>query len=226
MRYIAFLKNEKIITTVVALLVLVLLGIVAWMHYHPTNTAPTGAQNVANYPKYPPILGTLSTSTPTDITIQLQDGSQKTFTISSTTPVVSQVKAGEVGKFLTQLTSGIQLMVQPKNADASVAQSITVMTMPVAPANNLSGPPATISGLVISKTATSLTITNDSSPGINVVLGKNTIVLTNVLAGEKGKTLDDIAVNNYVVVFGTAGTRGLNAVSVQLLVPIPGLAQQ
>jgi hypothetical protein len=58
-----------------------------------------------------------------------------------------------------------------------------------------------------------------------VAITAGTVVRSNVLAGQKGKTFEDIAAGTPVFIAGTTGDAGVTANIVQVLVPIEELAQ-
>jgi len=173
------------------------------------GTNPDGTLNK------PAVIGTLVSATPSAVTVQLQDNSQKTFTVSDATQVISQVANGQTGKTLSDLTAGTMILVVPDATGAAAAQ---VSVVPMAPPPPTNGAPASVSGTVASKSATTLVIKpQDGSANMSVTINNTTEVLSNVLAGQPGKTMSDVVAGTMVTVSGTAGATGIKANSVQIL---------
>lgn len=208
--------NKKIIYLLAV--IVAVLALVAGLAFRMHPAGAPAAQN--NMPKNTAALGVLTASTQDSITIMLKDGASKTFILSTTTQVVTRVRAGEVGKSLAQIPAGAQVLVQPSDKNASAAQSVSVMPQPVVANNDSAGPPVVLTGIIVSTTTTSLTINTAGDPALHLALTKDITVLSNVLAGQKGKTLADMPLGSYVQVFGVTGPKGVVVRSIQLLVPL------
>ena len=199
-----------------ALVALVGIGVFGY-YYARTVTRPTSAVEI---PKAPAVFGTLQASTENSVTILLQEGDQKTFALSSTTQVISQVKAGETGKSLNEFAAGTMVLVQPSDSNTKTATRITISATAVVTNTNPMGPPVTLVGAVVATTTDSLTIKTDQDPSLVLRLAGDTVVLSNVEAGHKGMGLSDADVDMYVQVSGYATSKGLRVSSILLLTPL------
>lgn len=200
----------------VVLLALVGVGVLGY-YYARTVTRPTSTVGI---PKAPAVFGTLQTSTEDSVVILLQEGEQKTFALSSTTQVISQVKAGETGKSLAEFPAGTPVLVQPSDSSTKIATRITISATAGVTNTNPAGPPVTLVGAVVATTTNSLTIKTDQDPGLVLQLADDTVVLSNVEAGHRGMGLSDADVDMYVQVSGYATSKGLRVSSVLLLTPL------
>ena len=213
---LALFMDKKIL---IPLVVAVLIGAILVAAYMLYPGAAPGGQG-AGLPKHPAVVGTYQTSSDTSVTIKLQDGGQRTFAVSSTTKVVSQVASAEVGKTLSQFAAGAAVQVQPSNKSRSTADMILLMPAPVATNQDPTGPSVTLSGTLVATTTTSISIRTEQDPSLHIELDAGTVVYSNTLAGHKGASLNDTAAGMYVQVEGSASADGISARSVQLLVPL------
>src|SRR5258708_2464157 len=117
-------KEIAFLCGVVAVLLLVTVGV--FFGYRGSFHTGTSGSMPAN----PAIFGTLEATTTNSVTVKLQDGSQKTFSVSSATQVVTQVQSGEVGKSLDEITVGTMVLVQPHVLNSLVADSLDVLPPP------------------------------------------------------------------------------------------------
>ncbi len=190
---------------VVLLLCLVVGGIVVYGVPFPFSSTP----------KEVVIQGTLLGSNEKTLTLQLQDYTEKDFTITPDTKVVSQVKSGETGPNLSDLESGAILRVipvKPKSQTLAVVQVVSLLPTP--PPSPL-GPLVSIQGSLISKADGTLTL-QASNGTVHILVDKSTSVYSHVAAGEKGKSVDDLMPGDEVTVAGVAGSDGLHAELIQL----------
>jgi hypothetical protein len=172
--------------------------------------------------------GSVTAVASSSISIQPREGAQKTFSISSTTDIISQVSSGEVGLGLADIKIGDTVVIRPKASSADEAASIEIFSLPEAPqaepdpsAPAASGPPVSFTGSVLTVSPSLLTVAPDGGgDDIRVAITKRTAVRSNVLAGQKGKTFDDITAGSKVFVAGTAGSNGVIANTVQVLTAI------
>jgi hypothetical protein len=206
--------NVKLIPVLLPALLVAALGAYLLLH---SSTAGPGA---ADFPKNPSVLGTLSASTETSVTITLDGGKQKTFSLSTTTQVVTQAASGGVGKTLAQIAPGTLVMVQPHAPGSTVADQVSTLPGSAVSSQDPAGPPVVLAGSIVSTSTDSITINTDTDPRLRIALTKDTVILSNVLAGQKGRTLSDAPAGTYVQVAGIAGTQGVVAHSIQLLVPL------
>mgnify|MGYP001575064677 CR=1 FL=1 len=222
-------------------LALALIGLGAyllWPNVFKLNTGTNMAPGTTNNSSAPSsreavteataIAGTLTAVTATSITIKLRDSTQQTFSLSSSTLVISQVKSGEVGKTLAQVVEAPVLVI-PKSSNPAAADSIMIVPATPPVTNSIQGTPVSLTGTIVSKTASSITLKPQGGPAtasaIKVLITKNTLVLSNVLAGQTGKTLNDATPGILVNVFGTTGTAGVTANTLQLLIPLNDLGK-
>jgi hypothetical protein len=210
------MKNKKIAGALAAILLIGILAVAAYVVRPPSGTPGSQTQDL---PKNPPIMGTLVSSTDISVTIALGDQSQKTFTLAEKVQIITQVTSREVGKTLAQIAPGTQVLIQPHEPGSNVADQVSALSAPTIADNDPAGPLVTITGTLVSTTTSSLTINTPSDPKMKVAITKNTIFISNVLAGQKGKTLNDAVPGTYVQVVGIATTKGLEVKSVQPLVP-------
>lgn len=200
----------------IAVIALLIVGVGAFALYRLVLYPQAGT----GLPKDAAVMGALKEISPGSIAIVLQDGTIKRFIIASTTQVVSQVTSGEVGKALRELAADTLLLVQPVSTSPTVAQRVTIVAQPRVSNTDPIGPPMVLSGELLSTTTNSITIKTSADPSIRILLTPETIVISNVLEGHKGKTLQDFMVSGYVQVAGVVSTKGIEARSIQLLVPL------
>lgn len=173
----------------------------------PTNTTAS-AQPAAS------AAGTIVSATPQSITVATKGGNQ-TFVISASTIVKSVVAAGEVGKNVSQLTPGMQVLVVSMQSDPTTAQTINVPPPPppTAPAIGAVG----LSGSMVSVSESTLTLKLGDGTTKKVAVNAKTEVLSNVSAGQTGTTLSGIPASSSVQVLGTVVGGVTTAVLVLLI---------
>jgi len=203
-------KLFKIVTGVVVLVAVAGALVYVAGRMHGTGQPPTN----------PAIVGTFVSATPNSITIKVQNGSQKTFAISPATKIITQVQSGQIGKTLAQIAAGSDVFVQPHAIGSSVIDSVSILPQPAIPNQNPAGPTVIVSGTLVSTTTNSMILTTADNTTAHITLTKDTVILSNVLAGEQGKTLADAPAGTYMQVLGIAGKDGPTAESVQILLPL------
>jgi hypothetical protein len=208
---------KKIILTLVVITVLGLAAYVAYFFTMKAAVTLSDSSVPVSMTNKPAIIGTFISATPTNVIVQLQDGSQKTLNVSSSTQVISQVASGQTGKSLADLTSGTMVLVIPQDSDETSATSISVVPMPPPPSASASGTPVSVDGTLVGKTPSSLTLEVQGGDTITVLINKNTTVLSNVLPGQVGKSISDIVAGMALQISGATGTNGVNANSIVVL---------
>lgn len=222
--------NKKLIAQIAIIIAVIAAGVsvVAYYRHGASSNAVTPDPNTIA-PS-----GTVTAISADSISIQQQDAVKKTFAISSTTEVISQVSSGQVGKGLADIVAGDMVIIRPNPANPATAGSIQISVLPGAPGSAPdsaalapSGPPASLIGSVVSVSPSMLVIKPEGADGadVQVTVTKSTVIRSNVLAGQKGKTFEDIAVGSPVFIAGTTGSNSVIANSVQVLVPIHESAQ-
>lgn len=202
-------------------------GAFAFVHYK--QGAPNGSMADPNV--VAPV-GTVTAISADSISIRQQDGAQKTFAISPSTLVISQVTSGQTGKGIADITTGTLVILRPSPEAPGFLYSIQISLAggppPTAPAAAPSGPPVSFMGTVVSVGPSTLVVKpeDQSAASVQVTITPDTAIRSNVLAGQEGKTFEDIKAGSPVFVAGTTGSdAGVVANSVQVLVPISELAQ-
>jgi hypothetical protein len=160
------MKNYYSLLIVLAI-ALVAVAVFAYRTYHD-KASPSGIN--VNLPTLSTISGTLDAETPDSITITPQNGQQRTFSVSTSTQVVTQVAADEVGKSLAEISEGTQVLIQPADANATAAKRVTIMPAPVISNQDPSGPPVAISGTLLSTTTSSVTLKTAADKSLRVAL--------------------------------------------------------
>jgi hypothetical protein len=127
-----------------------------------------------------------------------------------------------VAKKLSDIAPGTQGVVLPDLHDPTLAASIQFMRTMPPPVASASSTPATVNGIVSDISDNSITVyTAHGNTFTTFAISKNTQVISNTLAGEKGKTLSDIIVNKtQVIVNGATTASGTEASTIQILVPL------
>jgi len=204
---------------VVALAVLVVLLVGVWTWYR-----------VSSRPKAPQVdtdatfMGTLIGSTADSISIET-GSRQKTFSISSTTEIVTEVATGEVGKSLADIPANTMVSVHARTGNNNAAYAVVVLTPPSITNTNNIGPVSQSTGKLSKVTDSVVTITVGSST-IDALLTKDTTVITSALPGQKGKALSDIPLDTYVTITGYATMDGFVAGTIEVRTPFILLRQQ
>lgn len=213
--------NGKIVLSVLGALLVVGVGIFAYK-----NLPAPQEQSVVEGPS---IVGGLvqigSTTVAKTITVKAQNGEEKTFELPRTIPVTSQVQDGEVGRTYTELNIGDVLSVFANAKKPGVAKMIEII--PIASSTPANTTAVSISGTVVSRTPSSITIkpltdgplmatTNTS---VTFTITTATQFLTKVLGGQTGKSQSAVVPGAAVAVVGFA-VDGKNTASVVTLVPI------
>jgi hypothetical protein len=218
--------NKKTIIEAAVAVAVIAAGAFAYMHYKQ------GAEPAAFDPNLVAPAGTVTAISPSSISIRQQDGAQKTFAIGPDTLVISQVAAGETGKSLADITAGTLVILRPSPANPGALASIQISGAGAPPAPGAaaaapSGPPVSFMGTVVTVSPSALVIKpqEPNAEDVEVAITAGTVVRSNVLAGQKGKTFEDIAAGTPVFIAGTTGDAGVTANIVQVLVPIEELAQ-
>jgi hypothetical protein len=207
---------KKIVWSFVAVLVLAVVASLVFSYRSGVQEPDTTITHFI-YTNNSVLSGAVTAISASSVTVTKQDGTSATLGITADTQVVSQVSAGQTGKSASAITPGTLVLVIPSPTDASVAQTITIVPSPTPPAISASmGPPANITGTVTAKGATSMTLRTQGGTA-TVFYSKDTPVFTNVLAGQKGKSLGDIKVGTMIQVSGTTGSTGVTAGSVRVL---------
>ena len=220
-------KNRKFIIEAAVAVAVIAAGAFAFVHYKQN------AQNVSMVdPNVVAPVGEVTAISADSISIRQQDGAQKTFAISPSTLVISQVAGGQVGKGIGDITTGTLVILRPSPEATGSLYSIQISLAggppPSAPAAAPSGPPVSLMGTVVTIGPSSLVVKPEdpSAASVKVAITPDTVIRSNVLAGQKGKAFEDIKAGSAVFVAGTAGSdAGVTANSVQVLVPISELAQ-
>lgn len=179
--------------------------------------------SVAPAPGYvanPSIQGALVSATDSSIVLSLANGKHQAYTLAPHAKVVSQVKTGETGKALAEFPLQSLVSVQPEAKGSTVVQSVTLSPEPFDGSQNPLGPPVVAAGPVTAITDTALIIKDSSQQEMTFILTKNTEVYANVLAGQPGKSVRDVAKDSYVQVSGHSGTQGAVADAVQVFGPL------
>lgn len=202
----------KILPGLALALVVAALGVYLFLN----PRAPAG-QDGSGLPANPSVMGTLQASTQESVTIAQDGGKKKTFSISTTTQVVTQVRSGEVGRTLQEIATGTLVLVQPHAPRSTAADRISVMPEPSVFDTDPLGPPVILSGTVVATTTTGITIATAADPNLSLSISASTAVLSNVLAGQRGKVLEDIAAGSFVTVSGLTTANGLLVRSILLL---------
>lgn len=206
--------DKKTLIPLVAALAVILLSIGAYALFGGSRGAQGGL------PKNPPVVGLLKASTGDSVTITLGDNSERTFAVSADTRIVSRVASGEVGKALAEIAPGTPVMIQPHAPNAAEADSVNILSMPSAQGASPGGPMTAVVGTIVSTSTGSIIIKTDTDSQARIIITTDTVFLSDVLAGQKGRTLSDAALGTYVQVLGTAGAQGLAARTVQILMPL------
>ena len=220
--------NKKLIIQAVIVAAVIVAGAAAVIYFkHSANSPETALDPNVVAPS-----GSVTAISADSISIQQQDGLKKTFSISPETRIVSQVSSGQTGKGLADIHEGDLVIIRPSTSDSSAADSIQLSAGPAAPAaadaSAPSGTPASFIGSVVSISPSALVVKPEgATTSVQVSVTPQTVVRSNVLAGEKGKTYEDIKVGSPVFVAGTATGDGsvVTAASIQVLVPINQEAQ-
>ena len=223
-------KNRKFIIEAAVAVAVIAAGAFAFVHYKQN------AQNVSMVdPNVVAPVGEVTAISADSISIRRQEnGAERTFAITPATLVISQVSSGETGKGLSDITAGTLVVLRPSPSNPSTIDSIQISAAgsaaPSAPADAPSGPPVSFMGTVVTASPSLLVIKPEGAGAgagnIEVTITGDTAVRSNVLAGQKGKTFDDIRAGTPVFVAGSAGSgSGVVAGTVQVLVPISELAQ-
>jgi hypothetical protein len=168
------------------------------------------------------VAGPITDVSVTSITVKKQDGTNATLAVNASTTVISQVASGQTGEGLGDLKVGDMVLVVPVLNNATLAQSINLVPAPTLSTAGVAL--AYISGTVSAKTASGFTVV-EGGASVSVSATSSTVVLSNVEAGQKGKTLDDITVGSLIQVSGTQSGRDVAAQSVTLLIPLTSSAQ-
>jgi hypothetical protein len=207
-------------------------GAFAAIHYNKQGAGPDAAMPDPNVVAPAGIVTAVSADS---ISIRRQEnGAERTFAITPATLVISQVSSGETGKGLSDITAGTLVVLRPSPSNPSTIDSIQISAAgsaaPSAPADAPSGPPVSFMGTVVTASPSLLVIKPEGAGAgagnIEVTITGDTAVRSNVLAGQKGKTFDDIRAGTPVFVAGSAGSgSGVVAGTVQVLVPISELAR-
>jgi hypothetical protein len=218
--------NHKFLIGSAAVAVLVV-GALAIVHYRQG-----GYEAAAPDPNIVAPVGTVSAVSSDSISIrQQQDGAQKTFAISSTTLIISQVSAGETGKSLADIREGTLVILRPSPESPGTLASIQISAAgtgaPGAGAPAQGGTPVSLQGTVVTASPSMLVVKPQGAgaENVKVAVTGSTVIRSNVLAGQKGKTYDDIASGTLVFVAGVTTDAGVTASSVQVLVPIEELVR-
>ena len=206
---------KKLVLIVVMILLLIIAAYFAFfmMKSAPALVAPAAPAALNK----PAVIGTMVSSTIGDITVQIQDGSQKTFSVSSSTQVMSQVASGQTGKSLATLAPGTRVLLIPDDSNPTSAASISVVPMAPPPPVGASGTPISVDGTLVSKTASSFVLAVQGSGNVTVLINTGTAILSNVSAGQVGKSLSDTAAGAMLQVSGTTGVKGVTANAVVIL---------
>jgi hypothetical protein len=216
--------NKSIkITGVVILFLLLAVAVAGTVYYRSLiNSNTTTIENAQQVPATdnPAVIGQLQSFAVNSITLKLQDSSTKTFSVSTTTKVITQVTSGQTGKRLAEIAPGTTILVQPHELNSTVADMVSVVPLSAVSAQDPAGPPVFVSGILVSVTDNSVVLNTTQDPALRVSITKDTDILSNVLAGERGKTLKEATAGMYVQVSGVATSKGLVAKSIQLLVPL------
>jgi len=133
-----------------------------------------------------------------------------------------------VASGLASAKAGTQLVVTFDKTSPSVVANMQLLTPPSPPPALAAGSTfASLSGTVVSHSAISLVIQKQpDNAKVTVALSKNTKVISNVSAGQTGKTLSSLQDGaSYVMVQAVQTGTTYNAFSVQILVPIAGGTQ-
>jgi hypothetical protein len=212
-------KTVRYVYICVAVVVVIAAG-AAYVHYRSVSMQ-LAVQN-GELPKNHTLSGVLVSSTPSSVTMTLADGTQQTFSVATTTQIITLVAAGEVGKPLSDIAAGSQVLILPHAANSSVADSVTALPAPAVVNQDPAGPTVEVMGALLATTTASITVKTDTVPSMHITLTKDTRILSYVLTGQKGKTLSDkdVYIGNYVQVMGVASTKGLVADTVQLILPL------
>lgn len=213
--------NKKLIIQAVIVVAVIVVGAAAVIYFRHGANSPEAALD----PNLVAPSGSVTAVSASSISIQQQDGLKKTFAVDSATRVISQVSSGQIGKGLTDIAMGDRVIIRPRTSDTSTAASIEISAAPGAPegasASAQSGTPVSLLGSVVSISPSALVVKPEgATTSVQVSVTPQTVVRSNVLAGEKGKTYEDIAVGSPVFVAGITGSDSVIANSVQLLVVV------
>lgn len=214
--------NKKLIIQAVIVVVVIVVGAAAVAYFkHGPNSS-----EVALDPNLVAPSGSVMAISADSISIQQQDGLQKTFSVSPETRVISQVSSGQVGKGLADIAVGTMVIIRPSTSNSAAADSIEISAAlgasgSASESSSPSGTPVSLLGSVVSISPSALVVKPEgATTSVQVTVTKQTVVRSNVLAGEKGKTYEDIAVGSPVFVAGTTGGDSVIANSIQLLVVV------
>ena len=145
----------------------------------------------ATIPITPPAAGTITSVTPTTITVATQGGGTRTVAITPSTTVHSVVASGVMSSGLADLSVGTVVLIIPVAGDPNTAASIN-LPPPTPAATPASATSIAFSGKVSAISPTDITLTLAGGITKKILTNSKTIVLSNVSAGEMGKALSDL----------------------------------
>jgi len=167
--------------------------------------------------------GLVTAISTSSISVEDQDGVRATLGIDSSTQVISEARSGETGKGISDIKIGDMVAVRVLKAShpsASILQIFAAQDAIGAAASDV--PPAYVLGMVTQASPSMLEVApKDGGESVQVAVTSKTTVLSNVLAGQKGKSLEDIAVGSRVYASGALSGASLTADSIQILDSLP-----
>lgn len=214
-------KAKKIVTlTIGAVALLTILAVLSYagFRYSGGNKAQVNSTTPFPYKGPEPVFGSIVSSTDKSVTVSTMNGKTQTISITPQTQIVSQVAAGEVGKMLSQIAAGTEVMVLLMEKAPQTALSVSIKPAPYQPATSM--PLESIIGKLLTKKGNTLSIKTPASTTVEVVLTKSTVILSNVLQAQKAPGLEALVAGTEVNVVATPEHNGsLAALQLQLLIP-------
>jgi hypothetical protein len=140
--------------------------------------------------------------------VKAADGTEKVIPYSPKTRVISQVQSGEVGRTALQLGVG-DIVSFVAGKDGMPVSGIELI--PVAEVVRSEGS-VVVSGTIVERTASGIVVRPPEDPAMSIVnintdvavaMPSTTVLLTQVLGGEEGKSADALIPGIAVKVFGT-----------------------
>jgi len=193
--------NLKKVGYVVGAVVLVVAAGV-YAYYYKTGVAPMSTEQPE------PFMGGLVQINTTTLTVKAADGTEKVIPYSPKTRVISQVQSGEVGRTALQLGVG-DIVSFVAGKDGMPVSGIELI--PVAEVVRSEGS-VVVSGTIVERTASGIVVRPPEGPAMSIVnintdvavaMPSTTVLLTQVLGGEEGKSADALIPGIAVKVFGT-----------------------